>query len=176
MAYKRNIEILEEAYEKKDAKSVISYVAKDGNRRYIAGQESQDGNAKFKTINNESLKGTGNISVAVPVPVIEVEGDTPEQELSPNTFYKFGTVDSIDLTLGEGEEGVMNIYAFSFTASEDFDASTGISWPEGVRLSGELEIEAGQECEVSIYDGKAAFMVWDAPETPSSPGQPVVDG
>lgn len=30
MAYKRNVEIFEEAYEKKDAKSVVSYVARDG--------------------------------------------------------------------------------------------------------------------------------------------------
>lgn len=156
MAYKRNVEIFEEAYTKKDDKSTLSYMARDGHRRYIPGSDDPD-----------IEPGGGNSSV----PVVEVEGDTPEQELAPNTFYKFGTVDSIDFTLGEGEEGVMNIYAFSFTASEDFDPSTGISWPEGVRLNGELEIEAGQECEVSIYDGKAAFMVWDAPEveTPDAP-------
>jgi len=163
MAYKRNVEIFEEAYTKKDDKSTLSYMARDGHRRYIPGSSDPD-----------IEPGGGSSSI----PVVEVEGDTPEQELAPNTFYKFGTVDSIDLTLGEGEEGVMNIYAFSFTASEDFDPSTGISWPEGVRLNGELEIEAGQECEVSIYDGKAAFMVWDAPEveTPDAPGEPVVDG
>lgn len=152
MAYKRNVEIFEEAYTKKDDKSTLSYMARDGHRRYIPGSADPD------------VEPGGGSSA---IPVIEVEGDTPEQELAPNTFYKFGEVDSIDLTLGEGEEGVMNIYAFSFTASEDFDPSTGISWPEGVRLNGELEIEAGQECEVSIYDGKAAFMVWDAPEEES---------
>ncbi len=43
MAYKRNIEIFEEAYEKKDAKSVVSYVARDGRKRYIAGSKSPDG-------------------------------------------------------------------------------------------------------------------------------------
>ncbi len=152
MAYKRNVEIFEEAYTKKNKKSTLSYVARDGHQRYIPGSPVPD-----------VEPGGGSSSV----PVVVVEGDTPEQELAPNTFYKFGTVDSIDLTLGEGEEGVMSVYAFSFTASEDFDASTGISWPEGVRLNGELEIEAGQECEVSIYDGKAAFMVWDAPKEES---------
>ena len=176
MAFKRFIEALEELFTKKGDESILRYQGRDFKYRYVKGYSTPDGEPALKTINEQSLKGTGDIPVAVPVPVIEVEGDEPEQELAPNTYYKFGTVDSIDLTLGEGEEGVMNIYAFSFTASEDFDPSTGISWPEGVRLNGELEIEAGQECEVSIYDGKAAFMVWDAPETPSSPGQPVVDG
>ena len=161
MAYKRNVEIFEEAYTKKDNKSTLSYIARDGLKRYIPG--STDPNVE---------PGGGGESSSVPVVV--VEGDTPEQELAPNTFYKFGTVDSLDLTLGEAEEDVLNIYAFSFTASEDFDASTGISWPTGVRLNGEFEIEAGQECEVSICDGKAAFMVWDA--APEGEATPEEDG
>jgi hypothetical protein len=161
MAYKRNVEIFEEAYIKKDNKSTLSYVARDGRKRYIPGSTDPD------------VEPGGGSSA---VPVIVVEGDEPEQELAPNTFYKFGTVDSIDLTLGEGEEGVMNIYAYSFTASSSFDASTSTYLPEGVVLSGDFAIEEGQTCEISIQDGRAAFMVWDAPETPSSPGQPVVDG
>lgn len=39
MAYKRNVEIFEEAYTKKDDKSVISYVSRDGKKRYIPGSE-----------------------------------------------------------------------------------------------------------------------------------------
>lgn len=42
MAYKRNIEIFEEAYTKKDDKSVLSYVSRDGKRRYIPGSEDPD--------------------------------------------------------------------------------------------------------------------------------------
>lgn len=168
MAYKRNVEIFEEAYTKKDDKSTLSYVARDGHRRYIPGSDDPDvepwgGDIDLKTINEESLKGKGDISVAVPVPVIEVEGAEPEQELAPNTFYKFGEVDSLDLTLGEAEEGVLNIYAYSFTASSSFDASTSTYLPEGVMLSGDFAIEEGQTCEISIQDGRAAFMVWDAP-------------
>lgn len=169
MAYKRNVEIFEEAYTKKDDKSTLSYVARDGHRRYIPGSADPDVeyDIDLKTINEESLKGTGDISVAVPVPVIEVEGAEPEQELTPNTFYKFGAVDSLDLTLGEGEEDVLNIYAYSFTASSSFDPSTSTYLPEGVVLSGDFAIEEGQTCEISIQDGRAAFMVWDAPEEES---------
>lgn len=147
MAYKRNVGIFEEAYTKKDDKSTLSYMARDGHRRYIPGSSDPD-----------VEPGGGNSAV----PVIEVEGDEPEQELAPNTFYKFGTVDSIDLTLGEGEEGVMNIYAFSFTASEDFDPSTGISWPEGIALNRDFEVNEGDYCEVSIMNNVALYIVKEA--------------
>ena len=147
MAYKRNVEIFEEAYTKKDDKSTLSYVARDGRRRYIPGSSDPD------------VEPGGGSSSA---PVVVVEGDTPEQELAPNTFYKFGEVDSLDLTLGEGEEGVMNIYAFSFTASEDFDPSTGISWPEGIALNRDFEVNEGDYCEVSIMNNVALYIVKEA--------------
>lgn len=147
MAYKRNVEIFEEAYIKKDNKSTLSYVARDGRKRYIPGSTDPD------------VEPGGGSSA---VPVIVVGGDEPEQELAPNTFYKFGTVDSIDLTLGEGEEGVMNIYAFSFTASEDFDPSTGISWPEGIALNRDFEVNEGDYCEVSIMNNVALYIVKEA--------------
>lgn len=162
-------------------KSWLRYRGNDKLFHYIKTYDSPGGgdDIQLKTINNESLKGTGNIAVATPVPVVEVVGAEPEQELAPNTFYKFGEVDSLDLTLGEAEEGVLNIYAYSFTASSSFDASTSTYLPEGVILSGEFAIEEGQTCEISIRDGRAAFMVWDvpeAPEAPEEPAEPVVDG
>jgi hypothetical protein len=147
-----------ELYNSKGA-SVLRYRGRDGKVHYVASSDDPNG-------------GGGA------VPVVEVEGDEPEQELAPNTFYKFGEVDSLDLTLGEGEEDVLNIYAYSFTASSSFDASTSTYLPEGVVLNGDFAIEEGQTCEISIQDGRAAFMVWDAPEaeSPDAPGEPVIDG
>lgn len=195
MAYKRNIEIFEEAYEKKDNKSVLSYVAKDGHRRYIAGSEDPDGSddIQLKTINETSLKGTGNISlvssvktvngqtmtgegnVSTEIPVVTVSGATPTQALSPNTFYRFGTVTSLTLTKVLPTFGILNIYAFSFTAGDSFDASTDITWPDGVVLDREMELEAGQFCEVSILDDHATFVAWPAPEVPDAPADPAED-
>ena len=143
----------------KKGDSVLRYRSRDGKVHYINTSDDPEG-------------GSGSAQI----PVVEVEGAEPEQELAPNTFYKFGEVDSLDLTLGEAEEGVLNIYAYSFTASSSFDASTSTYLPEGVVLNGDFAIEEGQTCEISIQDGRAAFMVWDAPESPSAPAEPVVDG
>lgn len=167
MAYKRNVEIFEEAYTKKDDKSVISYVSRDGKKRYIPGSEDPDVeyDIELKTINEESIKGTGNISISTDVPVVTVAGATPTQKLMANTFYKFGVVDSLTLTKELPTLGKLCIYAFSFTAGANFDPSTDITWPDGVTLDRDMELEAGQFCEVSILDDRATFVAWPAPET-----------
>ena len=160
-------------------KSWLRYRGNDNLFHYLKTYDAPDASGdeiQLKTINSESLKGTGNISITTDVPVVGVSGTTPTQELAPNTFYKFGEVDSLDLTLGTPTSGVLNIYAYSFTASSSFDASTSTYLPEGVVLSGEFEIDEGQTCEISIQDGRAAFMVWDAPTDTDAPADPVVDG
>ena len=42
MAYKRKVEIFEEAYTKKGEKSILSYDGRDGKKRYIAGSSDPD--------------------------------------------------------------------------------------------------------------------------------------
>lgn len=42
MAYKRKVEIFEEAYTKKGEKSILSYDGRDGKKRYIAGSSNPD--------------------------------------------------------------------------------------------------------------------------------------
>lgn len=137
--------------------SVLRYRGRDGKVHYVASSEDPNGGGAT-------------------VPVVEVEGSTPKQELAPNTFYKFNEVDSLDLTLGEAQEGVLNIYTYSFTASSSFDPSTSTYLPEGVVLSGNFAIEAGQTCEISIRDNKATFTTWPAPEAPDAEAEPEVDG
>lgn len=164
----------------KDGTSWLRYKDNNNKFHYVKAYDSPDGGGgddiQLKTINNESLKGTGNISITTDVPVVVVSGTTPTQALAPNTFYKFGTVTSLTLTQQLPVYGIINIYAYSFTAGENFDATTAI--PAGVTLDRELEIEEGQFCEVSIQDSHATYKVWPAPEveSPEAPGKPVVDG
>lgn len=132
-----------ELYNKK-GESVLRYRGRDGKVHYVSSSDDP------------------NIGGGA-VPVVEVEGAEPEQELAPNTFYKFGAVDSLTLTLGAPTSGVLNVYLFAFTASESFDASEDLSLPEDVLLNGEIEMEAGDECEVSIRDNRATFTVWSVP-------------
>ena len=161
MAFKRFIEFLEELFTQKGNESVLRYRSRDHKYRYIKGYENMDGEPTLKTVNGESVKGSGDISVMVPV--VEVEGLTPEQELAPCTFYKFGSITSLSLTLGEPISDVLNVYSFSFTAGDGFDPSTDITWPDGVLLNAEIKMETGDECEVSIRDNRATFTVWSIP-------------
>lgn len=77
MAYKRNVEIFEEAYEKKDAKSVVSYVARDGRRRYIAGNKNPDGGGNMPS-------GGGMTEVTWQ----ELKDKRDNGELNPGSLYR----------------------------------------------------------------------------------------
>lgn len=93
------------------------------------------------------------------VEVIDVTGTTPTQELSPNTFYQFGSVTSLTVTLGSAVSGIANIYAFRFTAGQD---NPTITLPQGVVINQDLSLKTGDVCEFSIQDNLALFSVWEA--------------
>ena len=100
------------------------------------------------------------MNLAKPVGVIAVAGATPTQTLSPNTFYKFtGAITSLTLTLGSEVSGIMNIYAFRFTAGVD---NPTITLPQGVVINQDLSLKTGDVCEFSIQDNLALFSVWGA--------------
>lgn len=85
------------------------------------------------------------------VMVIDVAstGDV-SQLLAPNTFYIFGSIDSLALTLTAGTGFVM--YAGKFTASANW-GGTGLSVPATVtEATGNDTVEAGKVYEFSILD------------------------
>ena len=93
------------------------------------------------------------------VPLVTVAGATPTQQLAPNTFYQFGSVTSLTVTLAAGDSGIANIYAFRFTAGQD---NPTITLPSGVVCNQDLSLKAGDVCEFSIQDNLALFSVWEA--------------
>lgn len=111
----------------------------------------------FKTINGSAITTSGNLSLAEPVSVVEVTGSTPTQELQPNTFYKFGSVTSLNVTLAAGATGMAAIYAFSFTAAQ---ANPTITLPSSVIISDAPSIAQGDLVEFNIMDNKAICKVW----------------
>ena len=91
------------------------------------------------------------------VPLVEVAGATPTQQLAPNTFYKFtGSVTALTLTLGTAIAGITNIYAFSFVAGAD---NPTISLPASVTIDGTPSIASGDYVEFSIQNGIALYKV-----------------
>lgn len=93
------------------------------------------------------------------VPLVTVAGATPTQQLAPNTFYQFGSVTSLTVTLAAGDSGIANIYAFRFTAGQD---NPTITLPQGVVCNQDLSLKTGDVCEFSIQDNLALFSVWKA--------------
>lgn len=70
--------------------------------------------------------------------------------LEPNKFYKFGSIDSLAITLGSGTNFV--IYAGKFTASSSW-GGTGLSVPASVtEATNNDTVEAGKTYEFNILD------------------------
>lgn len=123
-------------------------------------QEALESGTDIKTINSESLLGSGNISLptaadvaakADPMPIINVSGTGDvTQALDVNKFYKFGEVDSLDLSLTAPASGILAQYYGKFTTSADW---TALTLPASVTTSSKSDtIAAGNTYEFSIVD------------------------
>lgn len=96
--------------------------------------QHQDISGKADKVTVVDVSSTGNVS----------------QALAPNTFYRFGSIDSLALTLTAGTGFVM--YAGKFTASSGW-GGTQLSVPALVtEASGNDVVEAGKVYEFSIVD------------------------
>ena len=75
--------------------------------------------------------------------------------LTPNVLHKWGTINSLTLTLGTGSSTYVDEYWFKFTAGSSF---TALTMPSGVSWAAEPDIESGKEYEVMIVDGTATYI------------------
>lgn len=108
----------------------------------------------IKTINNQSLLGSGNIEIesggTVTVENVTDTGDVVKS-LEPNIFYKFGTVDSLTIPLIAGTE--LAVYAGKFTISSSSTASSFLVVPSTVTVAYSCPtISVGNTYEFSIAD------------------------
>lgn len=107
-------------------------------------------------------------NVVTPVVTITSTGDIT-QTLLPNTFYKFGSIDSLTIILTAPDtcaDGtvILPVYAGKFTANV---ASMPISLPSGITLTDDvISIEAGKTYEFSILDG--ICLIYDVTYTVNS--------
>ena len=72
--------------------------------------------------------------------------------LEPETFYVFGTVDSMPVFCNDPGDGRAHEFAFEFTPSEHF---TGMEFAEGQspQWANFLHFSPGKPCQVSIVRG-----------------------
>lgn len=80
-------------------------------------------------------------------PVIAMTADTAD--LAPNTFYKWGEIDTLTITLGAETEGITNEFCFEFVSGE---TATTLTVPDTIKWVQEPTIEAGKTYQVSILN------------------------
>lgn len=87
----------------------------------------------IKTINSTSLLGSGDIEVGGSAfPKIIMPSSTTTATLQPNTFYEWGEMASLNLTLANEVSGIENKYIFRF---ESGDVATSLTLPASVKWS-----------------------------------------
>lgn len=77
--------------------------------------------------------------------------------LQPNTFYVWGTVTKLTLTLGSEVSGVANEYLFQFTSGS---TATTLSLPSSIKWQEDLTIEKNKTYQVSILNGFATVLAF----------------
>lgn len=140
---------------------VLSAAQQSQARTNISAQEALVSGTNIKTINNESLLGSGNITISGgggggSSTIQEVNHGTSDTTftLTPNVLHVWGTVGSLTLTLGTGESGVMNEYMFQFDSGS---TATTLSLPSSVMWITDNTIEANKTYQVSILNNLAVM-------------------
>ncbi len=75
--------------------------------------------------------------------------------IQPDTYYVFGEVNSLSVTLNDPNDGRAHEYSFEFIPTEDFEGLTITPEP---RWAGEPQFAAGKTCQVSILRGIGAMI------------------
>lgn len=111
---------------------------------------------KLKLSGAVSAEYDGSSEVRVEIPAGGADGVYPviamtdaTAELAPNTFYKWGEIAALTITLGAETDGVTNEYCFEFVSG---NTATTLTVPDTIRWAQEPTIEAGKTNQVSILN------------------------
>ena len=128
-----------------------------------AKQDSLVSGTNIKTINGESILGSGDITITssggsggVYPEVNHGTGDTTFT-LTPNTFHIWDEVTSLTLNFGSGISGVANEYLFQFTSGP---TATSLTLPDDIKWANDNAptIEANMIYQVSVLRGLASVL------------------
>lgn len=109
---------------------------------------------------NKQLYFNGEEIASPSMPVIEITGTTPTQQLEPNILYRFGSVNTLTITLASESSNKTSLFWFSFTAA---DNNTTVTLPSTIKLANEYtwDIVADRKFEVTIQDNIATVIYVD---------------
>lgn len=88
-------------------------------------------------------------------PYVIANGESTSVELAPNTFYMWGEVAALTITLGAEQPGITNEYCGQFLSG---DVPTTFSAPDVIKWAGGLSVPANSVCQFSIV-GNIGVMV-----------------
>ena len=98
--------------------------------------------------------GSAEVSVEIPVggaggiyPVVSMTDATAE--LLPNTFYRWGEIAALTITLGAETGGITTEYCFEFVSGK---TATTLTVPDTIRWAQEPRIDTGKTYQVSILN------------------------
>lgn len=78
--------------------------------------------------------------------------------LTPNTFHVWDEVGTLDLSLGDGNNGVANEYLFQFTSGGD---GTTLVLNDDIKWTEDLVIETYKIYQISVLNGLGTVLSWN---------------
>ena len=127
-------------------------------------QDKLTSGTNIKTINGESILGSGNITISggsssgsgVYAEVNHGTSDTTFT-LTPNTFHVWDEVSELTLTLGDETSGVANEYVFQFTSGSE---PTALTLPDNIKWANDSAptIAENKIYQVSVLKGLATAL------------------
>ena len=111
----------------------------------------------IKTINGESVLGSGDITINSAYPEVNHGTGDTTFTLTPNTFHVWDKVTSLTLNLGSETSGVANEYLFQFTSGS---TATSLTLPNSIKwVNGSAPtIAKNMIYQVSILKGLASVL------------------
>lgn len=145
-----NLEILNIKAHTHDNKDVLDQITEDWNKQsdWNISDENDVAFIKNKPTNlSEFNNDAGYLTEPIiGYPIINTTQSTIE--IKPNTYYKFGNVDSLNITFTSSDSSYTQEYCFEFIANE----STTLNLPDTVKWIKNPQIESGKTYQVSILN------------------------
>ena len=121
-------------------------------------QDTLVSGTNIKTINGETILGSGDIEVeGEPTAIVDHGTSDTTFELTPNILHKWDEVASLTLTLGAETPNIVNEFMIQFTSGA---TATQLSLPETVKWLNTPEIAANMVYQISILNNLAVIGGW----------------
>lgn len=145
-----NLEILNIKAHTHNNKDVLDQITEDWNKQSDWNISDENDVAFIKNKPTKLSEFNNDVGYLkepiIGYPIINTTQSTIE--IKPNTYYKFGNVDSLNITFTSSDSSYTQEYCFEFIANE----STTLNLPDTVKWIKNPQIESGKTYQVSILN------------------------